>query len=125
MFPQLKPKQNNPKRSGPRQGFKIKISPIEILKCTFYISELFVIFTFSLKQNGLSTFMCRLLFNKILNHYYQSTLLYIKINKYLESFLLMLSVLLLPCPQLKQKLFKTKLSISIFIFTLIIQVVLV
>lgn len=52
---------------------------------------------------------CVLLFNKILNHYYQFTLLYIKNSQYLESFLLILSVLLLPCPQLKQKLFKTKL----------------
>lgn len=127
VFLQLKPKQDNPKRSGPRQGFKIKNSRIEILKCTFYTSELFAIFTLSLKQNGLSTLMCRLLFNKILNHYYQSILLYIKNSQYLESFLLMLSVLLLPCPQLKQKLFKTKLYLHLlifFFFTFIIQVVL-
>lgn len=53
MFSQLNQNQTNPKRSGPRQGFKIKISGTEILKCTFYRTEPFVIFTFGLKQNGL------------------------------------------------------------------------
>lgn len=85
MFSQLKPKQNNPKRSGPRQGFKIKISPIEILKCTLYIPKLLVMFTFSLKLNCLSTLMCLPISNKILNHYYQSTHIY-KNSQYLESY---------------------------------------
>jgi len=79
VFSQLKPKQNNPKRSGPRQGFKIKISPTEILKCTFYITELFAIFYVQLKTERFEHNSV-LFLNKILNHYYQSTLLYIKIH---------------------------------------------